>query len=556
MNTNSPEAIPHHPDADAFDFQKSIEMVKQAFFCHKLLIAASISLTLILVLIYIQAFPANYQAKVILIADSTEDTHRGDFYKQWNVFRSNSLKDEAEMMTSSIVISKVVDNLHLGYVDVYHTFMNHLGHLWVESWIGKNYRAVKYWLFPKRTEYSLTPEEIERGKTITSFKDGVMLQTVPDTNIGILIASGPSPRIADIVNTMIDIYLEERKLRMMTEAETAYNALKAEVDKASSKLFDIESKLEKHYEANNMLFDFEKDKLQLAGWLDLQATIVQSEATYADINAALAEIDRQLVQEKKYIVGSRESITNPARGILRGQIVQLQIELEQVKLRYHDNMPEVIEIEEQIKALSTLWEQEDGTKEARATQLISGTYQSLLNRRSMLKSEEEGLRAKLQVQKASERATSKKLKSLPFKSNITDDLERERMLLESGYVGLSNKLTIATVSKATITSAPPSIRVVDYAEYPEKPYWPKVKYLLLGAIIFGAIMGLLAAIMLDFIYGRVSRYHLSGTASYQSIYAIVPRDTELLARLYGFSNTKDKKAMIFVKRKLLANKIR
>jgi len=92
---------------------------------------------------------------------------------------------------------------------------------------------------------------------------------------------------------------------------------------------------------------------------------------------------------------------------------------------------------------------------------------------------------------------------------------------------------VADVSRATVKSAPAPIRVVDRAEYPEKPYWPKTKYLLLGAIIFGAGMGILNALIIDFIFGRVSRYRLSIAKTQHDIYAIVSRDIDFLNRLYG-----------------------
>ena len=100
----------------------------------------------------------------------------------------------------------------------------------------------------------------------------------------------------------------------------------------------------------------------------------------------------------------------------------------------------------------------------------------------------------------------------------------------------SAKLTTAAISRATVLSAPPALQVIAYAEYPEKPYWPKTKLLLLGALVVGAIVGLLASITLDFIYGRVSRYRLSATTARYEIYAIVRRDTEFLASLYSLAD--------------------
>jgi hypothetical protein len=105
--------------------------------------------------------------------------------------------------------------------------------------------------------------------------------------------------------------------------------------------------------------------------------------------------------------------------------------------------------------------------------------------------------------------------------------------METKYTGLSNKLTTAAISRATVLSAPPAIQVVAYADYPEKPYWPKTKLLLIAALVVGALVGIFAAIALDFIYGRVSRYRLSASAARYEVYAIVRRDTEFLASHYS-----------------------
>ncbi len=532
MNTSQPEAVAHIPEADSFDFQRSLETVKQAVFYHKMLIAVTMVLTLAIVVVYMVAFPANYEAQVVLIADSDEDMDTEDFYRHWNIFRGDSLNDEGQMMISSLIVGKVVDELDLKYVDVYHSFMNHLGYLWVESLIGKAYRKVKSWIFPPDTRFVLSPEELERGKTILSFKDGIALAAVPDTNVGALVARGPSPRIADIANTMVDLFLEERKNRMRAEADKAYKALKIEVDKALVKLDGIENELEEHYEENNMMMAFEKDKLQVTTWIQLKASIVEDEANLAHIVAKLEEVNRQLETQEKDTVSSRVLIKNSSRVTLRNQIVQLQIALEQARIRYNEGSPEIEEIQDQIAAIGALWSAEEESEEASATRLVNETYQSLQILKSSLMSDLKGVTATLRVKKESDRKIEERLKALPSKLHSTQKLEREHRLLENRYVGLSEKLTMAAVSMAAISSAPAALQVVDYAQYPEKPYWPKAKYLVLGALVFGALMGIAIAIVLDFIYGRVSRYRLSTGSTPADIYAILPRDRKYLAGLY------------------------
>jgi uncharacterized protein involved in exopolysaccharide biosynthesis len=293
-----------------------------------------------------------------------------------------------------------------------------------------------------------------------------------------------------------------------------------------------EMELEKHFSANNMLLAFEKDKLEVTTWLELKASITEIEARKAYMEATLAEIDRQLSFEDKNVVASRVTIKNSARVTLRNQIIQLKIAMEQTKLRYSSESPEVTEIQAQITALTGLWEEEEEIEESQATQLISDIYQTLQGQKSNYLSELKGLEANLAVKKAAGKRLEATLKELPAKINKTHALQREQSNLEVKYNGLSNKLTTAAISRATVASAPPAIQVVAYADYPEKAYWPKTKLLLLGALVVGALLGLLSAIALDFIYGRVSRYRLSASSAKYEIYAIVRRDTEFLANHY------------------------
>ena len=51
----------------------------------------------------------------------------------------------------------------------------------------------------------------------------------------------------------------------------------------------------------------------------------------------------------------------------------------------------------------------------------------------------------------------------------------------------------------------------------------------------GALLGLLAAITLDFVYGRVSRYRLSATSAPYEVYAVLRRDIEYLASHYDLA---------------------
>ena len=201
------EAVPHYPEADSFQFRVSLGNLKQAVVARKWVVVFTTILTTALVVAYIWIWPPTYQVEVMVAADSEKDVQRNTFYQGWNVFRQEALADEAALMTSGPVLKEVTRRLDLKYTDVYHPFLSYVTYLWGESWVGKTYRKVKYWFFPKAPgPYDPTPEEIERYKVIADFRDGVKIEQVKDANVGLLIVKASSQRVAEIANTVADVY--------------------------------------------------------------------------------------------------------------------------------------------------------------------------------------------------------------------------------------------------------------------------------------------------------------------------------------------------------------
>jgi len=80
--------------------------------------------------------------------------------------------------------------------------------------------------------------------------------------------------------------------------------------------------------------------------------------------------------------------------------------------------------------------------------------------------------------------------------------------------------------------APASIRTVQGASAPGEARWPQTKLLMLIGAIFGVIAGIMLALLVDLIHGRVNRHRLSGGDWDLSVYAIVGRDRIFAAQLF------------------------
>lgn len=528
------EGVPYYPDADTFDFQRSWERLRRACGHHKVLIFVTCLCTVCLVLGYTRIWPPTYMASVVLVGESDKDRSRESFYDNWAVFRNDQLTDEVHMLTSAPVLDEVINRLHLTDDEMYHSFLGYIGYRWSTSWVGKTYKAVKEWVFPPvRGPYDPAPEEIAAAQTLYDFKGGVSFDPVMETDIGSLVVRGSTPRVAQIANTIIDVYFEQRRARHVTEAEAAYSALEDELKKAQSEVDAVEQKMRDYYDKNDLLLVFEKDKIDIGQVEALKASIVELGTGVRTNTATLNQIDEELQREPKEVIASSVSISNTINDGLKEKLSALQVQRKQTLLNYKPNSPEVEELNRQIAIVSEQLKQTPDRTLGQTTTVLSSHYEELRGQAASLRAQLAGQRANLAAKQEVYDTLETQLRSIPSKMQTVHDLEREHGTLEKKADIIREKMEIAAVSRATAQTAYSSIRVVEPAAAPGDAAWPKTKLLLLIASGVGLLAGVLLASLVDLFFGRVHRFRLGNVAKDLPIYAIVRRDGMSVPLLYG-----------------------
>ncbi|HEY8240233.1 MAG TPA: Wzz/FepE/Etk N-terminal domain-containing protein, partial [Kiritimatiellia bacterium] len=206
------EANPYQPELDPIDWRTSSRRARNAIVRHVPLILLTVAVTYLLLFAYVRLFPPVFRAEAVVQAEPDSDTGRVEYYAHWNMFRKVDMKSEPELLTSGRVAKLVVEDLKLKFDDVHHTMLTQIGYLWTESLVGRKYRAFKEWLFPPDPAlYRPTPEEIEFGRTVDSFRDGIKVEQVAGTTVARVVVQAPSYRAAEIANRTVDIFLAERR---------------------------------------------------------------------------------------------------------------------------------------------------------------------------------------------------------------------------------------------------------------------------------------------------------------------------------------------------------
>src|SRR5262249_8079785 len=220
----TPRGLSHNHDPDGFDVRASIQSIARVVRVNKLLVIGTCVFTLVLITAYIIIRPPVYEAAAMLMVERDADPVRDTFYVGWNVFRKDDARTEIELMTSAPILLAVIDKEKLRYDDVYHPFSSHLTYLWQKSWAGRNYRALKAKILGAEP-VTIDPKTLERVRTAVDMHAGITVEPIAESNAGRVTVKGPSRKVAQITNTLLDTYLANRVDRHYDEAKRSYDVL-------------------------------------------------------------------------------------------------------------------------------------------------------------------------------------------------------------------------------------------------------------------------------------------------------------------------------------------
>lgn len=523
------EAFEHNAEADSFQFSGALATIRRAVSAHRWVVLATTLATTLVVSLYVYIWPPTFQAEVMLAADSEKDIQRTAFYQGWNVFRREGLTDEATLMAGPPVLREVADRLNLKYEDVYHPFLRYSIHLWAQSWVGRNYRQLKLWLIGAEPDNrGMTPAEIERAKTLSDMEQGVSVKQVGEANIGLLVVKGSNQRVAEIANTIADVYLKQRRDRYINEARQAYESLTEEATRTQAELDQLDRQVKAFRAESGAVLLFEKDRGLIGQWLVMRSAVTDLEAAAAQNEASLKKVNEQIAAEGSKLASDKLFRQDADKD----RLPRLQQQLIAARQSFQPDSREVRDLEEQMKAALAGIEDNNQSVVVRNSLRVSESYETLLAKKLALESGLNGTRSALAVKRAEAEHLRVLLEQIPEKMQLNREFERRQTTLENKYAGLAEKLTVATVSMASAKSAPAALRVVEPAHVPESAVWPQTKLLLGGAVVAGGIFGVIVALLLEVAFERVNRNRLTGRNGSPRLFAVVDQDEKFLRTLF------------------------
>jgi len=471
------------------------------------MILVTCAVVLAVAIAYAIWWPPIYEAQATLMSEGDRDTSRDSFYSGWTVFRKDDMRTESELFTSAPVLKEVIEREKLTYDDIYHPFASHVGYLWQTSLVGRTYRRFKAWLLPPEGD-APTLEEQDKARTLSDMKAGIFLAPVGEANLGLLTVRGPTRRVADIANTLVDVYLRQRIERYRAESTRSIDTLTEEATVAEAALRALEGARIEFMRKNGLGLGIEKEKFEVQKLADLEERAADTRSKIAAAEASLVELESQIRAEPTTRTVSTSFEMNMQRESTKLKRLELQTQLVFLRSRYREDSPEVKEMVANMAGLDAIIAESTERVPKASTDALNAGRLDLLTREHGVRTELAGLRAALGAMEQRRAQLGSRMAVLPTLEAALNGYEREYKFAQEKYLALVGKRAQAAGSLAGLR-ATPSIRVVSDAVRPDAKYWPKSIILYPVAILGGLILGLLLALGKTVVLGRIRREHLT-----------------------------------------------
>ncbi|WP_310489241.1 polysaccharide biosynthesis tyrosine autokinase [Chamaesiphon sp. VAR_69_metabat_338] len=335
----------------------------------------------------------------------------------------------------------------------------------------------------------------ERGKLLepSELQTGLTSKIVGGADILQVSYKGRSPQdAANVVNTLMNIFLENDIQIGRSEAEAAQKFMNQELPKTQAAANESEIAVRKFKQQNKIvdLVEEAKSAVSVIGNLDTNINSIQSELAQA--NAQNQELQKKIgLNSQEALVVSAVSQSPAIQGIIN-QIQDIDRQLATESSRFSENNPLVIVLREKKAKLTTLLQQQIGRTIGERAQIpqgllkISELKQNLIA--DLLKAEVQqmGLAKKLASLQNSRSAYEKRVSVIPLLSQNQHQLERQLEVSQATYQGLLKKSQELQLAKNKNIS---NARIVSNAAIPEKPEMSTQTIVKVLGGLLGALFG-------------------------------------------------------------------
>ncbi|MBO3460062.1 polysaccharide biosynthesis tyrosine autokinase [Aetokthonos hydrillicola Thurmond2011] len=300
---------------------------------------------------------------------------------------------------------------------------------------------------------------------------------------------------ADVVNTLMHIYLEQNISFYRVEVAAARKFIEKQLPTAETVVRKADAELRRFKEKNQIVVLPEEATKGVEMIADLEKKISDTQSRIADVNAQSQSIRKQLkMNSPQAITMTSLSQSEGVQDILK-EIQHLESQITAKKTVLQDKHPEIIKLKTQLAGLRELQKNRISEvvgsphSKVKGNLQIGELQQTLSAKLAELESTRLGLVSEVSTLSKLEADYKQRLKRLPQLEQQQRELERKLQAAQSTYSMLLQKLQESRIAENQNVG---NARIISAAQVPEDPVSSPIVIFLSAGLI--ATLGALATI--------------------------------------------------------------
>ena len=304
---------------------------------------------------------------------------------------------------------------------------------------------------------------------------------------------------AIVVNTWLDLYVENNTSTNRAEAIAARKSLEKEVPQVKASVLQAEQELRQFKEQNNLVALEEEANSALEMVTDLQKQINEAQSRMANTNTQFDVLRNQLGMDPQQASTSTSlSQSSGVQEVLQ-ELQQAEALLVVEQTRFAPSHPTILNLQDQIAALQSLLQQRVGKvvdgQQSGVNNIEFGSFQQDLTRQLVtLEANRLGLANQINALNQLQANYQQRLKILPKLEQQQNQLERQLELAQANYAQLLQKLQETGLTEnLNVVNA----RVISPALVPEKAVGIPKSLLLILAMLLASFLSVVSVLFLE-----------------------------------------------------------
>jgi capsular exopolysaccharide synthesis family protein len=303
-------------------------------------------------------------------------------------------------------------------------------------------------------------------------KDRLKMKMIGGSDVVQISYQDPNPHAAaDVVNTLMNVYLDSKIDNNRSQAKTAREFISKSLPNIEQKVAQAEQELLDFKQGNKVLSLTKEAEITVIQMANLDQKITDLKAEIEGIDAQIAILKAQLGLTYDEALAVNRVSNSPAIEAILAQIKKVEVELADRRKNLQDNHPQILNLKEQRAKLDWQFQSKVGKLSQQKLKVLQGLLQvknfkeNLLERFIDLQSRKVNRSQQLASLKKDQKKYQERAQLIPKLESRQQYLNRKINSAQNTYETLLDNFQVVQVTENKETV---SARIIETARFPER----------------------------------------------------------------------------------------